>query len=109
MFPPRCLRGQLSSVLSLLYPRLPGRYQGWAWGFRMGRNIELYWKSADTAPAGVPLQVLVTDGSSESEDYLLPYPCQLTPDGWVNAATGSRLEVRPTRWKPFVETRRAKK
>ena len=69
----------------------------------MGRNIELYWKSADTAPAGVPLQVLVTDGSSESEDYLLPYPCQLTPDGWVNAATGSRLEVRPTRWKPFVE------
>ena len=78
-------------------------------GFLMGKNIELYWKSADTAPAGVPLQVLVTDGSSESEDYLLPYPCQLTPDGWVNAATGSRLEVRPTRWKPFVETRRAKK
>ena len=27
MLPPRRLRGQLSSVLSLLYPRLPGRYQ----------------------------------------------------------------------------------
>jgi hypothetical protein len=34
----------------------------------------------------------------------LPYPCKLTPDGWVNAATGSPLAVRPTYWKLYVET-----
>ena len=78
-------------------------------GISDGEEHRALLEECRTAPAGVPLQVLVTDGSSESEDYLLPYPCQLTPDGWVNAATGSRLEVRPTRWKPFVETRRAKK
>jgi hypothetical protein len=70
-------------------------------------NVKVYWKSAETAPAGVPLQVLVTDGSSD--DYLLPYPCKFTPDGWINASTGSRLTVRPTYWKLFVVTPRAKK
>ena len=73
----------------------------------MRSKIEMYWNSVDSAPAEVLLQVLVNDGSGS--DYLLPYPCKLTPEGWVNAATGSRLEVRPNRWKPFVETRRAKK
>ena len=47
------------------------------------------------------LQVRVSDGSS---DYLLPYPCKLTPAGWVNAMTGSPLAVRPTYWKLYVET-----
>jgi hypothetical protein len=63
----------------------------------MRSRIEVYWNSIDTAPAGEPLQVCVTDGS---EDYLLPYACKLTPEGWVNAATGSPLRVRPTYWKP---------
>jgi hypothetical protein len=44
----------------------------------MRSRIEVYWNSVDTAPAGEPLQVRVTDGS---EDYLLPYACKLTPDG----------------------------
>jgi hypothetical protein len=30
----------------------------------------------------------------------LPFPCKLAPAGWVNAATGSPLTVRPT----FLET-----
>jgi hypothetical protein len=67
----------------------------------MRSRIEVYWNSIDTAPVGEALQVCVTDGS---EDYLLPYACKLTPDGWVNAATGSPLRVRPTYWKPYVET-----
>jgi hypothetical protein len=68
----------------------------------MRSRIEVYWNSIDTAPAGVAVQVRVTDGSSD--EYLLPYPCKLTPDGWVNAATGSPLAVRPTYWKLYVET-----
>ena len=64
-------------------------------------KIGLYWKSIETAPPDVALQVRVSDGSS---DYLLPYPCKLTPAGWVNAMTGSPLAVRPTYWKLYVET-----
>jgi hypothetical protein len=65
-------------------------------------NIALYWKNAETAPEGATAQVLVTDGAGP--DYLLPYPCTLTADGWVNAASGKPLAVRPTYWKPYVET-----
>jgi hypothetical protein len=65
-------------------------------------NIALYWKNAETAPEGVTAQVLVTDGGGS--DYLLPYPCTLTSDGWVNAASRKALAVRPTYWKPYVET-----
>src|SRR3954469_12306358 len=68
----------------------------------MRSRIEVYWNSIETVPAGVAVQVRVTDGSSD--EYLLPYPCKLTPDGWVNAATGSPLAVRPTYWKLYVET-----
>ena len=68
----------------------------------MRSRIEVYWNSIDTAPAGVAVQVRVTDGSGD--EYLLPYPCKLTPDGWINAATGSPLSVRPTYWKLYVET-----
>ena len=70
-------------------------------------NIERYWNCVETAPAEVPLQVLVNDGSGP--DYLLPYPCRRTQDGWVNAATGTLLQVRPTYWKLHVETPRGKK
>jgi hypothetical protein len=68
----------------------------------MRSRIEVYWNSIDTAPAGVAVQVRVTDGSGD--EYLLPYPCKLTPDGWINAATGSPLSVRPTYWKLYVQT-----
>jgi hypothetical protein len=71
-------------------------------GFTMRSRIEVYWNSVETAPAGVAVQVRVTDGSSD--EYLLPYPCKLTPDGWVNAVTGSPLAVRPTYWKLYVQT-----
>jgi hypothetical protein len=65
-------------------------------------RIEIYWKTPETAPDGVIAQVRVTDYSGS--DYLLPYPCELTEDGWVNAASGKPLAVRVTYWKPYVET-----
>ena len=65
-------------------------------------KIEIYWKTPETAPDGVIAQVRVTDDSGS--DYLLPYPCELTEDGWVNAASGKPLAVRVTFWKPYVET-----
>src|SRR3954467_2032233 len=80
-------------------PRIGGTPRG---GLAMRSRIEVYWNSIETVPAGVAVQVRVTDGSSD--EYLLPYPCKLTPDGWVNAVTGSPLAVRPTYWKLYVET-----
>ncbi len=47
-------------------------------------------------------QVRVAD--NWGSDYLLPYPCELTKEGWVNAASGKPLAVRVTYWKPYVET-----
>ena len=70
-------------------------------------KIEIYWNTADSAPDGVIAQVRVTDNSGS--DYLLPYPCELTKEGWVNAASGKPLAVRVTYWKPYVETLPRKK
>jgi hypothetical protein len=69
---------------------------------RRRNNIERYWKKAEMAPEGVTAQVLVTDGGDS--EYLLPYPCKLTADGWVHAASGKPLAVRPTYWKLYVQT-----
>ena len=65
-------------------------------------SIEIYWGRAETAPEGVIAQVRVAD--NWGSDYLLPYPCELTKEGWVNAASGKPLAVRVTYWKPYVET-----
>jgi hypothetical protein len=65
-------------------------------------RIEIYWRTPETATEGVIGQVLVTDDSGS--DYLLPYPCELTAEGWVNAASRKPLAVRVTYWKPYVET-----
>ena len=44
----------------------------------------------------------------EQKRGVLPFPCKLTPTGWVNAITGSplRLVVRPTHWRPHFELQR---
>jgi hypothetical protein len=65
-------------------------------------DFERYWKRVQAAPMGVALQVLVTNRSGDH--YVLPYPCSLTAAGWVNAATGISLALRPTHWQLYVET-----
>jgi hypothetical protein len=78
-------------------------------------NIDLYWAKIDTAPEGAIAQVRVTDDGSGS-DFLLPFPCKLTKEGWVNAvraadwrfaqSTGSRMSrplPRP-RWESDAES-----
>src|SRR5262249_32612039 len=65
-------------------------------------DFERYWKRVEAAPMGVALRVLVTNRSGDH--YVLPYPCSLTAAGWVNAATGISLALRPTHWQLYVET-----
>jgi hypothetical protein len=63
---------------------------------------QIYWNIAETAPDRVMAQVRVTDLGGA--DYLLPYPCEFTKEGWVNAASGKPLAVRVKYWKLYVET-----
>jgi hypothetical protein len=65
-------------------------------------DLERYWKRVEAAPVGVALRVIVANRSGEH--YALPYPCSLTAAGWVNAATGISLALRPTHWQLHVET-----
>ena len=66
-------------------------------------RIEIYWNTAETAPDRVIAQVRVTDNGGS--DYLLPYPCELTKEGWVNAASGKPLAVRVEAENPASEDR----
>jgi hypothetical protein len=63
-------------------------------------DFERYWKRVEAAPVGVALRVIVANRSGEH--YALPYPCSLTAAGWVNAATGISLALRPTHWQLHV-------
>jgi hypothetical protein len=65
-------------------------------------NIELYWQKAEMAPEGVTAQLLVTDGNGS--DYLLPYPCTLKAEGWVNTAPGKPLGGASNLLELYVET-----
>jgi hypothetical protein len=56
-------------------------------------DFERYWKRVEAAPVGVALRVIVANRSGDH--YVLPYPCSLTAAGWVNAATGISLALRP--------------
>src|SRR3954462_15783040 len=79
-------------------PRIGGTPRG---GFAMRSRIEVYWNSIDTAPAGVAVQVRVTDGAND--EYLLPYPCKLTPEGWARPPVRRCRCGRPigsSTWKP---------
>jgi hypothetical protein len=58
--------------------------------------------SREHAP-GVAVWLQVTDAAGER--YKLPFPCKLTPIGWLNAVNDARLTlvVRPTGWRPYFE------
>src|SRR5260221_3066322 len=61
---------------------------------RFARYCAYLWKRVEAAPVGVALWVIVANRSGDH--YFLPYPCSLTPAGWVNAATGISLALRRT-------------
>jgi hypothetical protein len=68
----------------------------------MPAGPERYWKRIDTAPVGLPLRLVVANGSGRH--CLLPYPCNQTATGWINAVTGVPLVLHPTHWQHYVET-----
>ena len=71
----------------------------------MPAGPERYWKRIETAPVGVAVRLIIANRSGGHHGHFpLPHLCRLTATGWINAATGDPLAVRPTRWQFHVET-----
>jgi hypothetical protein len=66
------------------------------------------WNPVESMPPGVAVWLQVTDAAGER--YKLPFPCKLTPTGWLNALNDARLTlvVRPTGWRPYFERDKGK-
>jgi hypothetical protein len=61
----------------------------------------MQWEPISTAPFDRDLELAVID---RDEPHALAFACRLTVDGWVNAETGKKLEVRPTHWRNWQPT-----
>jgi hypothetical protein len=56
------------------------------------------WLPISTAPLDHSLKLAVID---DSGTHALIFPCRRATIGWVNAATGQRVQVNPTHWQPW--------
>ncbi|QKC75602.1 hypothetical protein EB233_08670 [Mesorhizobium erdmanii] len=56
------------------------------------------WNPVASAPLGPSLQLAVFD---QDGVHVLIFPCRREPMGWRNAATGARVDVHPTHWRPW--------
>lgn len=54
------------------------------------------WKPILSAPFGPDLELAVLD---EDGEHALVFPCIKGRQGWTNAATGVRVDIRPTHWR----------
>ncbi|MGN6570593.1 MAG: hypothetical protein ACTHLO_04165 [Pseudolabrys sp.] len=56
------------------------------------------WQVITAAPADKDVQVAVIDREGE---HPLIAPCRRTSDGWIDAVSRRRLDIRPTHWRPW--------
>ena len=54
------------------------------------------WKPILSAPFGPDLELAVLD---EDGEHAIVFPCIKGRQGWTNAATGVRVDIRPTHWR----------
>lgn len=57
------------------------------------------WKSIETAPSNVELELAVIDAEGV---HALVFPCRRAPDGWIDARNGRRLAAEPTHWQLWL-------
>ena len=62
------------------------------------KDFDAMWKPILSAPFGRDLELAVFD---EDGEHALVFACRRTKEGWVNAAGGARLDVRPTHWRDW--------
>ena len=59
------------------------------------------WNTIDTAPRDQLLELLVGGILSKP----LGFPCRLTEERWMNAATNAIIEIEPTHWREWRRPR----
>lgn len=57
------------------------------------------WKVIAEAPFDDDLEVAVIE---DEEVHRLATRCRRVPSGWIDAATGRRIEVHPTHWRYWL-------
>lgn len=56
------------------------------------------WQQVTTAPFDRDLELAVIDADGA---HALVFPCRRILNGWMNADTKERLDVRPTHWRDW--------
>jgi hypothetical protein len=57
------------------------------------------WQSIAIAPVNRDVEVAVIDNDGE---HPIVVPCRRTTDGWIDAVSRRRLDIRPTHWRPWM-------
>ena len=57
------------------------------------------WKEIAEAPFDDDLELAVIE---DEEIHRLAARCRRGPSGWIDAATGQRIEVHPTHWRRWL-------
>ena len=60
------------------------------------------WKPIPSAPFDCDLELAVLD---EDGEHALVFPCIKGREGWRNAVTGARVDIRPTHWREWKSER----
>ena len=58
------------------------------------------WQPASTAPLDHELRLAVFDAS---RPRIIQFPCLRVAEGWIEAATGTIVDVLPTHWRNWQE------
>lgn len=58
------------------------------------------WHPIATAPFDYDLELAVVESN---DAHGLVFRCRRAGDGWINAATGQRIDVSPTHWRKWQE------
>lgn len=67
-----------------------------------GRTAVGGWEPAATAPFDRELELAVIDREGP---HALVFPCRRVLGGWIDARTKRRIELTPTHWREWAETR----
>ncbi|BCG82445.1 hypothetical protein MesoLj113b_59870 [Mesorhizobium sp. 113-3-3] len=68
-----------------------------AWQKPFGHNAAM-WNPIASAPYGRSLELAVID---EDGPHTLVFPCEKGREGWKDATTGARVDIRPTHWRDW--------
>ncbi|WP_407067853.1 hypothetical protein [Mesorhizobium sp. M8A.F.Ca.ET.213.01.1.1] len=61
-------------------------------------DFDAMWKPILSAPFGRDLELAVFD---EDGEHALVFACRRVTEGWKNAASGARVDIRPTHWRDW--------